>query len=223
MLVTQFYRYKMTRTAGAPGEMGKLSDAKMLGGIGSILQIIPFLSIIGYILTLIAVKYVSDEVQDGSIFSNMLYAVVTGIIGVAVGASVFFFGALSSIYTGGVSAIGGAIGFLAIAWIALIISALFVRRAFEGMANKLGVGTFRTAGLLYFIGALLTIILIGFLLLFVAYILQVVAFFSINDSGQMVPAQPQAMAQAGLKCCASCGAQMTSSATFCPKCGAKQL
>jgi len=205
-----------------PGGMGKLSDAKILGGIGSILQIIPFLSIVGYILTLIAVKFVSDEVQDSSIFSNMLYAVITGIIGVAVGASVVFFGALSSVFTGGVGAIGGAIGFLAIAWIALIISALFVRRAFDGMANKLGVGTFRTAGLLYFVGALLTIVLIGFLLLFVAYILQVVAFFSINDSGTLARPQAQPTTQPGFKYCSNCGTQMPSAAAFCPKCGAKQ-
>lgn len=205
--------------------MGKLGDAKLLGGIGSILQIIPFLSVVGYVLVLIAVKYVSDEVQDSSIFTNMLYAVITGIVGVALGASVFFFGALSSIYTSGLGAIGGAIGFLAIAWIALIISSLFVRRAFDGMATKLGVGTFRTAGLLYFVGALLTIVLVGVLLLFVAFILQVVAFFSINESGGMARPQPQAqsMAQPGFKYCPSCGAQMSSSATFCPKCGAKQL
>jgi len=204
--------------------MGKLSDAKMLGGIGSILQIIPFLGILGYILTLIAVKFVSDEVQDSSIFTNMLYAVIAGIAGFALGAFVVFFGALSSVYTAGVGAIGGAIGFLAVVWVALIISSLFVRRAFDGMANKLGVGTFRTAGLLYFVGALLTIVLIGFVLLFVAFILQVVAFFSINDSSPMAQVQPQVptTAQPGLKYCASCGTQMASSAAFCPKCGAKQ-
>ncbi len=204
--------------------MGKLSDAKTLGGIGSILQIFPFLSIVGYIMTLIAVKYISDEVQDSSIFTNMLYAVITGIIGVVVGAFVFFFGALSSIYTGGVSAIGGGIAFLAIVWIALIISALFVRRAFDSIANKLGVGTFRTAGMLYFVGALLTIVLIGFLLLFVAFILQVVAFFAIADAKPLGqgPVPTQAMVSAGFKYCASCGTQMASAATFCPKCGAKQ-
>ena len=204
--------------------MGKLSDAKMLGGIGSILQIIPFLSIVGYVLTLIAVKYVSDEVHDGSIFTNMLYAVIAGIVGVTLGATVVFFGALSSMFTGRITAIGGAIGFLAVIWIALIISSLFVRRAFDSMADKLGVGTFRTAGLLYFVGALLTIVLVGFLLLFVAFILQVVAFFSINDSGPPAQVQPpaQAMAQPGFKYCAACGAQMGPSATFCPKCGAKQ-
>jgi uncharacterized membrane protein/ribosomal protein L40E len=205
--------------------MGKLNDAKILGGIGSILQIIPFLSIVGYILTLIAVKYVSDEVHDSSIFTNMLYAVIAGIVGVLLGASVFFFGALSSIYTAGLSAVTGVIVFLFIVWIALIVSALFIRRAFDGMANKLGVGTFRTAGTLYFIGALLTIVLVGFLILFVAFILQVVAFFSIDESKSM--GQPQApmqtMAATGFKYCASCGTQMAASATFCPKCGAKQL
>ena len=204
--------------------MSKLSDAKLLGGIGSILQIIPFLSIVGYILTLIAVKYVSDEVQDSSIFTNMLYAVITGIIGVLIGASVFFFGAMGSVLTGGMSAITGGIAFLAVVWIALIISSLFIRRAFDSMASKLGVGTFRTAGTMYFIGAILTIILVGFLLLFIAFILQVVAFFSINEmrpvGGVQAPMQP--MAATGFKYCASCGTQMAATATFCPKCGARQ-
>jgi len=200
--------------------MGKLSDARMLGGIGSILQIIPFLNIVGFILTLVAVKYVSDEVKDGSIFSDMIYAVVTGIVGFIVGASLLFFGALSSMFTAGISAITGGIAFLAIAWIVLIISAIFVRRAFDKMATKLNVGTFRTAGMLYFIGALLTIILVGFLILFIAFILQVVAFFSIQDT-QAAP-MAQMPAQAGFKYCPSCGSQMPLAAGFCPKCGAKQ-
>ena len=200
--------------------MGKLSDAKTLGGIGSILQIIPFISIVGYILTLIAVKYVSDEVNDSSIFSDMLLAVITGIVGFIVGASVLFFGALSSMFTAGIGAITGGITFLAIVWIVLIVSAIFIRRAFDKMATKLNVGTFRTAGMLYFIGALLTIILVGFLILFIAFILQVVAFFSIQDT--LSTPQAQLPAQAGFKYCPSCGTQMPAAAGFCPKCGAKQ-
>ena len=197
--------------------MGKLSDARLLGGIGSVLQIIPFVSVVGYILTLIAVKHVSDEVKDSSIFTNMLYAVITGIVGVALGATVFFFGALSSIYTAGLTSIGVAVAFLAIVWIVLIVSSIFVRRAFDSMASKLGVGTFRTAGLLYFIGALLTIVLVGFLLLFVALMLQVVAFFSINEAPSM--AQPQPLVQAPKsKFCTGCGAPMAASATFCSRC-----
>jgi uncharacterized membrane protein len=200
--------------------LGKLGDAKLLGGIGSILQIIPFLSIVGYVLTLIAVKYVSDEVNDSSIFSDMLFAVIAGIVGVAIGATVFFFGALSSVLTAGFSGFFGVIAFLAIVWIALVVSSIFVRRAFEKMATKLNVGTFRTAGTLYFVGALLTIILVGFLILFIAYIVQIVAFFAIQESQPSFGA-PTAV-QSGMKYCASCGTQMSSSAMFCPKCGAKQ-
>ncbi len=206
--------------------MGDLSTAKTLGGVGSILQLIPFVSIVGYILTLIAVKYISDDLQDKTIFDNMLYAVITGIVGVAVGFFILLGGMASSAFTGGMSALAGTFGFLAVAWIVLIISAIFVRRAFGTMATKLGVGTFRTAGTLYLIGAALTIILVGFIILFVAYIFQIVSFFSIKDAagptqfptGTVTPTQ----AQGPMKFCPSCGAQMQVANTFCPSCGAKQ-
>jgi len=210
--------------------LGKLEDAKILGGIGSILEIIPFLGIVGYILTLIAVKYVSDEVNDGTIFTDMLYAVITGIIGVAVGAFSLFFGALTSVFTRGVSGLLGGITFLVVIWLALVVSSIFIRRAFDKMATRLNVGTFRTAGTLYFVGALLTIILVGWLLLLVAFILQIIAFFSIHEAQPMAPAPmapaPVATAapapQSTFKYCANCGTKMASFAMYCPKCGAKQ-
>jgi uncharacterized membrane protein len=212
--------------------MGKLSDAKMLGGIGSILQIIPYVSIVGYILTLIAVKFISDEVHDRSIFNDMLYAAITGIVGVAI-AAVGIFGAFASIGVLGVGAIAGIIAFLAVAWIALIISAIFIRKAFNNIATKLNIGMFRTAGTLYFIGAILVIVLVGFIILFIAYILQIVAFFSINETtaqpqtmqaNPMSPATPMAASttQGGTKFCANCGTEMGATVAFCPKCGAKQ-
>ena len=57
--------------------MGKLRDAKILGGIGAILLLlsfIPFVSIIGIVLMFIAVKYISDETKDKDIFKNYLYS-----------------------------------------------------------------------------------------------------------------------------------------------------
>jgi uncharacterized membrane protein len=212
--------------------MGKLSDAKILGGIGSILQIIPYVSIVGYILTLIAVKFISDEVHDSSIFNDMLFAAITGIVGVAI-AAVGVFGAFASIAVLGAGAIVGIIAFLAVAWIALIISAIFIRKAFNKIAAKLNIGTFRTAGTLYFIGAILTIVLVGFIILFIAYILQIVAFFSINEAAAqpqgmqarpMSPATPMAASSppGGTKFCVNCGTEMGATVAFCPKCGAKQ-
>ena len=211
--------------------MSKLGDAKTLGGIGAILLLIPGVSIIGYILILIATKYVSDELRDRSIFDNMLYAVISGIIGVAAAAFIIYTGAVFSTLTFTASAIAGTIVGLAVAWIALIISAVFIRRAYDTMATRLSVGYFRTAGTLYFIGAILTIVLVGFLILFVAAILQIVAFFGIPDTVPGMQAQPMggmtqpagpASQQSGTKYCPSCGTQLAAAATFCTKCGAKQ-
>lgn len=211
--------------------MSKLGDAKILGGVGSILLFIPGVSIVGYILILIASKYISDAVGEKSIFDDMLYAVVAGIVGGIAAAAIIFAGLLSSVASGGLSALAGVAAGLLVAWIAFIISSIFIRRAYDKMSTKLNVGTFKTAGTLYFIGAILVIILVGFLLLFVAAILQVVAFFSINDTMQGMQGaqemQPQPMAaagaQPGTKYCASCGAQLASTATFCSKCGAQQV
>jgi uncharacterized membrane protein len=202
----------------------KLGEAKTLGGIGSILLLIPGVNIVGYILVLIAGKYLSDELMDRSIFNDMLYAVITGIIGVAAGVVVLLTGAATAFLTFGLSAILGAVAGLAVLWIFLIISAVFLRRAFNTMAARLNINSFKTAGTLYFVGALLTIIFVGLIILFVAYIFQIIAFFSIQETPQPMQAQPAAVpvAQAGMKFCSSCGTQMASSAAFCPKCGAKQ-
>jgi uncharacterized membrane protein len=202
----------------------KLEEAKTLGGIGSVLLLIPGVSIVGYILVLVAGKYVSDELNDRSIFEDMLYAVITGIVGVAIFAAVLFTGAAFGIFTLGLSSMLGVVAGLVVLWVFLIISAIFIRRAFNTIATRLNINSFRTAATLYFVGALLTIALVGFVILFVAYIFQVIAFFSIQGVPQPVQLQPSAapVAQVGMKFCPSCGTQLDPSVAFCPKCGAKQ-
>ena len=205
--------------------MSKLGDAKTLGGVGSILLLIPVANIVGYILILIATKYVSDELGDKTIFDNMLYAVITGIIGAAAAAFIIITGEAFSAFTFSASAIAGVIVGLAIAWIALIVSSIFIRRSYDVMAARLNVSTFKTAGTLYFIGAILTIILVGFIILFVAAIVQIIAFFAIPDSVPGMQAQPMGgmppQTTAGIKFCPNCGTQLAATATYCTKCGAK--
>ena len=184
--------------------MATLSQAKTLGGIGSLLMILTvvpaagaILGIVGFILVLFAVKNISDAVGDSSIFTNMIIAVVLGIGGVVVGAVVLFASFLSvvglgafaqgpfvpeAIATGGiVELIVGLILGLAVIWILLIVSAFFLRKSYNSIGAKLSVGMFGTAALLYLIGAILTIILVGFVLIFIAGILQIIAFFSVPD------------------------------------------
>jgi uncharacterized membrane protein len=67
--------------------MKTLSQAKTLGGIGSILillSIVPYagiiFSVVGFILVLVAVKDISDALADKSIFNNMIIAVILSIV-----------------------------------------------------------------------------------------------------------------------------------------------
>jgi uncharacterized membrane protein len=191
--------------------MPSLNDVKTLGGIGSLLTLLSIvptvgvvLGIAGLILVLIAMKYASDILGDAKIFTNMIYAVVLGIIGLIVGvvaviALVFqavglnflssSFAYTSTTATTGdiMSLLGTILIGLAAVWICLLISSIFLRRSFNELGKRLNVSLFGTGALLYFIGAILTIVLIGFILIFIAEILFLVAFFSINTQTPPTP------------------------------------
>ena len=166
-----------------------LESGKNLGGIGSIFLVIPvpFLSIVGIILVLIGMNNLSKAYNEPSIWKNTLWAVIFGIIGiVASGLTLFslFFGGIFSAATFGAGTgiagfFAGLIIFLVVAFIFYILEAIYIRRAFDTLANKSGVTLFRTGGLLLLIGAVLTIILVGLFLIFIAWIIILVAFFQI--------------------------------------------
>jgi len=177
-----------------------LESGKNLGGIGSIFLVIPvpFLSIVGIILVLVGMKNLSQAYNDPSIWKNTIYAVVFGIIGIVASGltlvSLFFGGIFSSSAfgvgdsTGFFGFFAGLIIFLVVAFIFYILEAIYIRRAFDSLATRSGVGLFRTGGMLLLIGAVLTIVLVGLFLIFIAWILILVAFFQIPTSS--MPAQP---------------------------------
>ncbi len=189
--------------------MAELSQARALGGVGSILLLITFLpyagwilGIVGLILILLAVKYISDYTHERSIFTNIIWAVVLDIGGIIVGAVVVFaalfhflgLGMFSPGYVPPSNLSAGDIiglivsivlGLVAI-WVFYLVSAIFLKRSFDTIAAKLNVHLFNTAALLYLIGAITAIFLIGFVIIFIAQILFVAAFFSIPEQ-QMQP------------------------------------
>ncbi len=225
--------------------MGSLSSAKTLGGVGGILVFIPVLSLVGWILILLATKEISDSVQDKTIFDDALLAGITAVIGAVVFGLVFalvvFTGSAAGPFVPGPFAFSGLfLGVLAAFWVFSIISAIFLKRSYEKISQRLNVSAFATAGLLYLIGAALTIVLVGFLIILIALIFQVVAYFSIQDRpltpgwsqpSQQTFAPSQVMPQPGTpsqqplvdsKFCVKCGAKLPSTAVFCTSCGAKQ-
>lgn len=183
--------------------MSRLSEAKILGGIGALLTllggfIVPGLgAIIGLILIFIAVKYIARETKDDSIFDNYLMHFIFTILAIVAVVVIFFvsiggltfFSALEELNPADPTAIwefikpyimwwviGGLIG-----WIFLIISAMYLRKSYNSIAKHTKVHMFETTGFVYFIGSLLLIVGIGIFIILIAKILEIFAYFKLPD------------------------------------------
>ena len=193
--------------------MGDLKNAKMYGGIGSILMLvggfIPLLGfvlpIVGLVLVFVAIKNIADEAKNQDIFKNYLLYFILNIVALvavfgiafitlgAVGFSIMDLASQTSttgttdpsqIFAGMdiMALISGCLTALAVAWILLIISAIFLRKSFTAIADYTKVGLFGTTGLIYLIGAATLIIAIGGIIILIAFVMQIIAFFSLPDT-----------------------------------------
>jgi uncharacterized membrane protein len=173
--------------------------------------------LVGLILVLISVKGLSDNYNEPSIFNNSLYGVILSIVGVVVFVAALFVVAISfftnvlgielstafsdptafsnidwteaMILDNLLDHVAALVGSLVILFIFVVVAAIFYRKSLTTLAEKTGVGLFGTAGLLLLIGAVLTIIAIGLLLIWIALILLTAAFFQIRAE----PTQPPPM------------------------------
>src|SRR5438046_10302040 len=110
--------------------MASLSNAKVLGGVGGIRAIIPGISLVGWILILVALKEVSDVTRDRSIFDDAMIAGITAIIGAVTFIVFLASGTFGGLITLGAIAFGplgalGALAFLGVFWVFLIVSSIF--------------------------------------------------------------------------------------------------
>jgi uncharacterized membrane protein len=188
--------------------VASLSEIKMFGGIGAILLlvggVIPqvgfAISIVGLILEFIAIKRIAEMLHDHSIFSNFLINFICGILAfgsliiimiVTIGSlgGLSFFTALEGMNTTNPSEIisyllpllSGCLFAIIIMWILGLIGAFYLRKSYNSIAEKTNVETFKTTGTLYLIGTATVIILVGFLIIFIARIFEIMSFFSLPD------------------------------------------
>jgi uncharacterized membrane protein len=188
-------------------KMSLLNNAKTIGGVGSLLillGLIPsigaLLGIIGFILVFIAVKYISEETKDKTIFNNFLYFFITAIIAIVVSIVIL---AITFLEAGGISylmelqnlaytnpsevwnaiqpVIPGFLATLATLWVLLLISAIFLRKSYDKIGEHTKVKWFNTTAFLFLIGAATLIIVIGVFIILVGIILEIIAFFSLPD------------------------------------------
>src|SRR5579875_348797 len=160
-----------------------LRDGKLLGGIGAILLLIPYLDLVGFILVLIGLKFISDEVKRPSIFNNALYAVILGIIGLGI-IAISGFSIIGSLFINIFALLFTAI-LIAVGAVILILGMWFFRRALDETGDTFNQSYFKTAGLLFSIGAILAITIIGFIVTFILFLIAaiflILAFFSLPD------------------------------------------
>jgi uncharacterized membrane protein len=167
------------------------------------------LALIGLILLLIGIKGLANYYNEQGIFSNVLYSVIIAIVGGVVAVAAVVTSALSALADIGIdlatledwanagteignvftditdlSAFMGLIGAvlvgLVILFVVLIISMYFSRKSMNQLSSKSGIGLFGTAGLLMLIGAVLSIIVIGFVIIWIGLILAMVGFFQLK-------------------------------------------
>ena len=205
-----------------------LESNKTLGGIGAILLAIPFLSLIGIILVLVAMKGIGDYYNDDDIFKNALYGFIFGFVGVIALVAVilmfaFGFAAASPFIRESTTFAFTGFGLFIIAFIVLyvfsLIGAVFYKKSLDNLSEKSGEQMFGTAGLILLIGA--AIPLIGEILKFVAWILAAVGFFSIKKATQIAETKESVLPAKEKQFCKYCGAPIQPEATFCQKCGKK--
>lgn len=166
-----------------------LKTAKNIGGIGAILTILSVVptvgwvvSLIGFILVLIAIKTIADAVGKNKIFTDYIIAAVLNIVSsimLAVGGIAAFLRLFRQGF-GGFAAIGIAV--LIIGWILSVVGGYFVKSSFDGINQATGEKNFKTAGLFIFIGSILQIIVVGFIVSFIGIIFEVIGFFSLPDA-----------------------------------------
>lgn len=175
--------------------------AKTLAGEGSILlllSLIPYagwiLGIIGVVLLLKGMKELSYYYQDEKIYQESLTGVkfyIVAIVSAAVAGGGIAFGIGSAtgfkytghfVLTAGLGAgIAAFLGGLVIAFIFYVLATTYLRRTFKTLAEKSGEGSFVTAANLMWWGAILTIIFVGLLLIFVAWIFATIGFFTMKS------------------------------------------
>jgi uncharacterized membrane protein len=160
------------------------------------------LGLVGLVLLLVAFNDLADYYKDRSIFKNMVLGIIIFVVGVVIAGAIVSIAAAGALTQIGLQIsnwsdptalqnmdwssinfdvlapyFAAMIGALVILFALTVVAAFFIRKSLLVLARRTGIGMFATAGLILLIGAILTIVLIGFLLLWIAMILLAIAFF----------------------------------------------
>jgi len=174
--------------------------SKTLAGVGAILLLLGFvpyagwvLAMVGVVLLVIGMKELSKYYQDQNVYQNTLTGVkfyVVAVVAAAAAIVAVMIGVASATdftFKNFVPTVGFGVGVaallagLVVAFVFYILAASHLKRALDSLAQKSGESSFATAGTLLWIGSILTIVLVGLVLIFVAWIFATLGFFSMKS------------------------------------------
>lgn len=182
----------------------------VIAAVGIAIPYLGLVGLIGLIILLIGLKGLADFYNEQGIFNNALYSIITAIVGGVVAVATVAITAVSALANIGLdigsiedwAALGGDLSAyfadfanfsqlwtifsaviigLIILFVFAIISMYFMRKSMTQLSSKSGISLFGTAGLLMLIGALLTIVAFGLILIWIGLILATVAFFRMKE------------------------------------------
>jgi uncharacterized membrane protein len=158
---------------------------------------------VGIVLLVKSMREFSNYYGDQSIIQNTWTGVkyyIVALVAATVAVTTFVVGVLSATafsFTGiftltagfGIAVIAGIAG-LVVAFVFYVLAATHLKTTFNKLAEKSGDQTLATAGTLLLIGSILTIIGVGLILIFIAWLIATVGFFSMKPQfPQYAPAQ----------------------------------
>jgi uncharacterized membrane protein len=162
------------------------------GSVLLLLGLIPtigwVLGIVGIVLLLRATKELSYYYQDESIHQNAwiglkyyIVALIALAVGTGIGIASFataglFVGATFAFTAGTAAGILAILAGLAVAFVFYLLAAIHLKKSYDTLAQKSSESSFNTASTLLFIGAILTIIGIGVILILISWIFVIIGF-----------------------------------------------
>jgi len=191
--------------------------------------------IIGIILILISLYHLANIYQTKTIYTNARNGATVAIIGTILNIPIVRILSPVMTNTTSLTPIAGLILQFTILVVFLTIAAYFVRRSLNELATKSGINDFTTAGNYLFIGAILTIVAFGLLVMGIAFLILANALSKMKNTNPTPPTQstttetspplPQTMPTTNTEIkayCPYCGIHVPPGASFCTQCG-KQL
>jgi uncharacterized membrane protein len=219
-----------------------LPSTTLANGFGLGIIALGIISFISLILFIVSMYQLSHYYNEPGIFTNVIIGFIITIVGSIISYILAFVyvssvanqfaglnasSATPSITSAAMQLLAALAAILIIIFVIAIVSSIFYMRAFNKLADKSEVGSFHTAGLLYLIGTVLTILGIGIILIWIGWIYAASGYHALKPKQEPIPAATytyppppnQTTSTATYKRCPYCGADNNPNAMYCRNCG----